>query len=253
VKIKSIVIFSLFLGAHSNAIAPEAQRILNRQNRRIDSPPQGLKANNAALDYRYAAGVERTQSAVNESSAPIETVPVQSVYDGQTIPQSKMAPRDERGLGQYLGDRNLGIGFISAGAYGVFGTEVDLAIDRHWSAGLGIGTGMTYRTWGFHSRYLFRPSSLTGFVEAGYTNWYLHKASITGEAVYPQHMAQRFLSDSSGKYVSGARAHLVYPGFGILYKHRSGMGAIAQIQYFINTSGGLQGALGGSAGLYLYF
>lgn len=233
----------------SFSLSPEAQRILSRQNRKIDSPPSGLKADKANLDYRYAKGVERTE-AVSSPSESIQRVPVDSVYKET---ESKAAIKDERGLGQFLGERNLGIGLISAGAYGIFGAEVDLTVSNNWTAGLGIGTGMTYRTWGFHSRYLFRPSALTGFVEAGYSNWYLHKASKTGEAIYPQHMADRFLTNSSGAYVSGARAHLVYPGFGILYKHRSGMGAIAQVQYFINTSGGLQGALGASAGLYLYF
>jgi hypothetical protein len=66
-------------------------------------------------------------------------------------------------------------------------------------------------------------------------------------------MSERFLENKNGLLYPGTRAHLLYPGLGILYKHKSGIGFIAQVQYFINASGGFTGALGASSGIYMFF
>lgn len=241
----SIALYSVICPL-SMALSPEAKAVLDKKNRTLPAPPKSLKANSADPDYRYAQAIERSEA----SEAQLEEAPVTSVY---AQPQSKAALRDERGLSQFLGERNLGVGFVGGGAYGIFGAEIDLRVEDQWTAGLGIGTGMTYRTWGIHARYLFRQSHLTGFVEGGYSNWHVSKVSQTGGELYPRYMSDRFLKNKFGALPEGQRAHLIYPGFGMLYKHSSGMGAIAQVQYFINTSGGLQGALGASAGLYMFF
>jgi hypothetical protein len=236
----------------TNLPANEVSRILNKDNRNLDNPPASLRANNESSDMRYATGIKRTQAALN-SGESLETVPVQSTEPSFQTPQYTARYRPSRALSEWFGERNLGVGFIGGGAYGVFGAETDLKITDDWSAGIGVGTGMSYRTWGLHGRYLFRQSPLTGFIEGGYANWYVYKVSKTGREVYPQHMSERFLERKNGVLLPGTRAHLLYPGVGMLYKHKSGMGAMAQVQYFINASGGFTGALGASGGLYMFF
>jgi hypothetical protein len=246
---KSLPFIILTLSFQSSA--NEVSKILAKNNRNLDNPPASLKANSESSQYRYATGIKRTEEALNQDEK-LETVPVQGLEPVYQAPRSSARFRTG-GLSEWAGERNFGVGFIGGGAYGIFGAETDLKVTDDWTAGLGIGTGMSYRTWGLHGRYLFRQTPLTGFVEGGYSNWYVYKVSKTGKEVFPQHMAERFLEKRDGSLVAGTRAHLLYPGFGLLYKHKSGMGFVAQVQYFINASGGFSGALGASSGLYLFF
>jgi hypothetical protein len=237
------------------ALSPEAASILSKKNRRLESPPKALRASEANVDLRYASGRSRLASSPSaQDSADLESVPVTSPNDYINTPIGGSSMSFDYSPNRSKLDRTFGLGFVSAGAYGVFGAEVDFALLDEWTFGFGVGTGMNYSTWGLHSRYLLRKSSaFTPFVELGYANWRIEKVSNRGGDVMPSHLAQRFFSkNSDGRLISGDTAHIVYPGFGISYMLSSGLTLSAQGQYMIHL-GDFSGGLTGSAGIYFYF
>lgn len=249
-----IALCSAFLSTASFAasLSPEAARILSKKNRKLEAPPKSLKASEANVDLRYASGQKRL--AANDAPSgnlELETIPVTN-------------PSDYRNSGGSLGfdfestrasklDRIFGFGFMSAGAYGVFGAEIDFALMENWTFGFGVGTGMDYASWGFHSRYLFQKNALSPFVELGYANWHLEKVSRRNKSLTPSHLARRFFSnDGSNKLKGGDTAHIFYPGFGVSYMMNSGLSLVAQGQYMIHLED-FNGGLTASAGIYYYF
>jgi len=228
------------------ALSPEAARILSKKNRKLSAPPKSLKANQANVDLRYASGRKR-MAASND----VQTIPVTNPSDYSS--QSPTMSFEYSSSASKL-ERVFGLGFVAAGAYGVFGVETDFSLMDAWTFGFGLGTGMTYSSWGAHSRYLFRQGeALTPFVELGYSNWHLGKLSSREADILPLHLANRFFQKNpNGSLVEGDTAHIIYPGFGVNYIMKSGLAVTAQVQYMIHLRD-FSGGLAGSTGLYYYF
>ncbi len=147
----------------------------------------------------------------------------------------------------------LGLGFVGAGAYGLFGAELELALTPQWSAGFGIGTGLSYSTWGAYTRFYFSGrESLQAYGQFGYSNWHVGKANSDVADIRPAYLSERFLQDEGGDVPPDATAHLVYPAIGVLYQHRDGLAFGAQLMYFISATS-FQGAPGGALSFYYYF
>jgi hypothetical protein len=189
---------------------------------------------------------------IQTPATALQEVPVQSVESSRRA--ELRAERRQSRVGEYAfsGERVFGIGFVGAGPYGIFGTEFDFAVEEQLSVGFGIGTGMTYSTWGLQARKYFQGGRLNTFVQAGYANWYMGRVSNRDFEVRPQYIAERFFDQDSRGYKEGSRVHVAYPGLGVLFQHSSGLAAIVQIQYLLSLSD-FSGALSGSAGLYFYF
>ena len=154
----------------------------------------------------------------------------------------------------FSGERVFGLGLIGAGAYGVFGVETDFAVNQELSVGFGLGTGMTYSTWGLYSRFFLKQGArINTFFQVGYANWFLGKAPTGTGQINPNFLTERFFTrNANGVVLESQRAHLIYPGIGVMYQHASGLAASVQLQYMISIkdfSGGLFGAMG----LYYYF
>lgn len=256
---KSNVVFAALLGLSvvpsAMALSPEAANILSRKNRRLEAPPRALRASEANVDLRYASG--RSRLAANSSSgndSELESIPVTSPSDYINTPRSGGSMSFDYDTGHSKLDRIFGLGFVSAGAYGVFGAELDFSLLNEWTFGFGVGTGMNYSSWGLHSRYIVRKSAaFTPFIEIGYANWRLDKVSNRNGEVLPAHLAERFFSkDGSGKLLSGDTAHIIYPGMGISYMLATGLSLSGQAQYMVNL-GDFSGGLTGSAGIFYYF
>jgi hypothetical protein len=154
--------------------------------------------------------------------------------------------------GRDKSERVFGMGFMSAGAYGVFGAEVDFALLEEWTFGFGVGTGMDFSSWGVHSRYVMRKAALSPFVELGYANWRLGKVSERTSDALPSYLARRFFEPKEGGGVTSSTAHILYPGIGVSYMFPSGMTLVGQAQYMVQLRD-FSGGLTGSAGLYYYF
>lgn len=253
-----VTVLGLFLIPQAMALSPEAANILSKKNRRLQAPPRALRASEANVDLRYASGRSRLASSNSSSSygSELESVPVTSPNDYINTPPGGSASMSfdyGNGSNSKL-DRVFGLGFVSAGAYGVFGAELDFSLLDEWTFGFGVGTGMNYSSWGLHSRYLLRKSAaFTPFVELGYANWRLDKISSRRGEVLPAHLAERFFSkNKSGRLDQGDTAHIVYPGFGVSYMLASGLSLVGQAQYMIHL-GDFSGGLTGSAGVYYYF
>lgn len=239
------------MSAQAASLSPEAVRILSRKNRRLEAPPRDLRASEANVDLRYASGQRRL--AANDAPAgnlELETIPVTNPRDYMRSGSSSAALSfDYESRRASKLDRVFGLGFVSAGAYGVFGAELDFSLLESWTFGFGIGTGMDYSSWGLHSRYLFRKAALTPFVELGYANWNLQKVSQRNNEVMPAHLAKRFFGSVDS---DGGTAHIFYPGIGLNYMLDSGLSLAAQAQYMIHLKD-FSGGLTASAGIYYYF
>lgn len=236
----------------AESLSPEALRVLSKKNRKLEAPPKALKASEANVDLRYASGQRRLSANDSQSdNLELETIPVTNPSDYIQKPGTGMS-FDYSGRRSSKLDRVFGLGFVSAGAYGVFGAEMDFALMQDWTFGFGLGTGMDYSSWSAHSRYLFRKAALTPFVELGYANWHLGKVSERNQNLVPSSLAKRFFSKNGAAPTGDETAHIIYPGFGINYLLNTGLSLIAQAQYMIHL-GDFSGGLTGSAGIYYYF
>jgi len=247
----------------SSSYADRTQQIFDRNNRVLESPPKSLRSRDDEMDRRVqkekrrwlaseTAEPKSDSETLEISTPPLEEVPVRAA---DTARRAELrAQRRESRVGDYAfsGERVFGIGFVGAGAYGIFGTEFDFAVEENLSVGFGIGTGMTYSTWGLQARKSFQGGRLNTFVQVGYANWYMGRVSERDFEVRPQYIADRFFEKKASRFVEGSRVHLAYPGLGVLFQHSSGLAAIVQIQYLLSLSD-FAGALSGSAGLYFYF
>lgn len=266
VKVCKSFICSVAVGAavSANAVSPRTAEIFRKERRELSPPPRKLRANSENADLRYATGAERVSRKLaseeedRESRSASATASIESDDEDERdegAPFRRFKPRarsvfPRRSQG-YSGDRTFGLGFLGAGAYGVFGAEVDFGVTRDWSAGFGVGTGMSYSTWGAHGRYYFQNARWSPLVEVGYAQWHLGRAPVDGSAVLPSHLT-KILFAPNGRLRDSSTAHVIYPGMGVLYQHRSGLAAIAELQYFISATN-FTGALFGTMGAYFYF
>jgi hypothetical protein len=261
------------------AVSRKVAEIFRKDNRELPPPPKSLRASAADPDERFKAGVSRLTDKPAAASTPKASVVKKNEEDDDapetvsvkapsvdestwsTLPKASATEsarpslrraRPHRDYVSFDGRRTFGIGFMGAGAYGVFGAEVDFGLNEQWTAGFGLGTGMSYNTWGAHARYFIQTAKWSPLIEGGFARWNMGKVPVDGESVIPNHISQRFFADSNGVIPSPRAIYILYPGVGVLYQHRSGLAALLELQYFIHASN-FAGGLFGTTGVYYYF
>jgi len=285
-----LIIIALFSPLAARALSSQAERIFSKERRVIPPPPRTLLAERGPptpgrYAYRVATESSRTSRAprqpaaahrkkykdievstqpvkeeeieeVAEEASAVEEQPVTEPYaKKKSKKRSSQSENGEYGANtdsEVERDKNFGLGLVGGGAYGIFGAEIAFKVDDQWSAGFGLGTGMSYDTWGLQSRYHFREGTFSPFVQGGYANWYLRRISRTGEKVKPEYLANRFFDDKNGQLSEEKRLHLLYGGIGVLYQGTGGVATSVQLQYFIHLRG-FEGGLFGALGVYYYF
>ncbi|MBS1985473.1 MAG: hypothetical protein JST16_15010 [Bdellovibrionales bacterium] len=253
---------ALVMPSMAHAVSSQTAQIFNKENRELEPPPKTLRANSEEASLRFREGSSRIARKVakndeSEASASLEpstieipeTRTVTAPYDGAYTRPRSTARRKSNG---YSGDRFFGLGFMAAGAYGIFGAEVDFTLAPDWSAGFGLGTGMSYNTWAAHARHFFMRGRWSPMLEAGYAQWSVGKIPANKEGVMPGYLSQRFFENADGQIPTARSAYLLYPGIGVLYQHESGLAGIMELQYFVNASD-FSGALYGTFGMYYFF
>ena len=200
--------------------------------------------------------VKDAPAAADEAASEVTVEPI---HDVGTVPQNsspggRPRPRNKHNRsGDVMSDRVFGLGFVGAGAYGVFGGEVEFDFGQRWAGGFGLGTGIDYSSWGLYSRYYLREERIRTFLQMGYANWYMGKVPPRGQEVAPSFITNRFFEKTaSGGFKADNRAHIVYPGIGVFFQQSDGLAAMVQLQYFISATD-FSGALFGSLGVYYYF
>lgn len=249
------------------ALSQRAAEVFDKRNRVMEPPPKSLKANSESKEFRLKTEAERFEKGLQASNDQMETNEVTPMSDGgadnafpnpQKSSRANLAARFKnrdqlrRGKG-FSGDRIFGMGFVGAGAYGIFATEIDFGINDEFAVGGGIGTGMSYSTWGLHTRfYLRQGTEINTFLQFGYANWFMGRAPSSESELAPGYLAQRFFLDRYGRLGSNQRIHLFYPAIGVLYQHESGLAATGQIQYLIHMKD-FFGGIAGAVGFHYYF
>lgn len=266
VQLATLVALGMPLVSH--ALSQKTAEIFQKSRRELGPPPKGLKATEENSSLRYKTAAQRldkkTESDSGDDAFASATLTPSDDFDEEDRPAAASSPRPRRmsrsrGLSLarrtegFDGHRFFGLGFLGAGAYGVFGAEVDFGINRDWTAGFGLGTGMSYNTWGIHGRYFLQKARWSPLVEFGYAQWNLSRVPIDGSGVIPGHLSKIFFENKDG--LGGYQpkvAHIIYPGVGVLYQHRSGLAALFELQYFISATN-FSGGLFGTMGAYFYF
>jgi len=260
-------------------VPDDVSKIFDKNQRRLENPPTALRSNDTNADTRYFSGMKRLNRSVgaedeSQSQVPpsdansLEVMdPITSISNPQPAPTASSRvvivrdgisdSRDQKrqaSLSEYgfNGRRVFGVGFVGAGAYGIFGAEVDFGFGNDWSGGFGIGTGMAYSTWGLHARKTFATGNLTPYFQVGYANWFLSRNPYREDEIYPLYLGEQFLQDKDGNFKVRKRIHLVYPALGLLYQSESGLAFMMHLQYLISALD-FKGALAGSFGMHFYF
>jgi hypothetical protein len=256
--IKNLICGFTFLWMGEIVVSQTASEILNKKNRVFEPPPKSLKANSEDKEFRIKTEAKRVEEGLK--SFPVGDPETNSEsQEGATTStstktlRSKLKNRDaiRRGYG-FSGERVFGLGFVGAGAYGIFAGEIDVAVNDDLSLGAGLGTGMSYSSWGLYARFYMKQSTLSSFFQAGYANWYMGKAPESAEDLAPYYLTKRFFVSETGRLPQSLRIHLLYPAMGVLYQHESGLAITGQLQYLINIQD-FFGGLAGSLGFHYYF
>lgn len=227
--INLFLVFASLVSCSVFAVSPKVQKIFDRKpaSTPAASSPQAKK------DFEYQGELPDAEERTD-------------YY--QQLREKKRS----RGVPAFDGERVFGIGFRGAGAYGIFGAEFELGIDENLGFGLGIGTGMSYSAWASHLRYYFKSKGrVNTFFQAGYANWFLGKVPDDVLEIRPFYLGERFFETDGALAIK--RVHIMYPAVGVLFQHESGLAAELLLQYLINLSGGLNGALYGGFGWSYYF
>jgi hypothetical protein len=262
----------LFFLPISTLAQDRTSEIFNRGKRVLSPPSRNLKSNSANMDYRLQSETQRINRRPDASDptqegdlltqgvqpmSPVPSSPATATSDAsQTKYKANSSRRDRFSSRTTVRDptglRIFAIGFVGAGAYGIFGTEAEFSIDEKISLGLGLGTGMTYATWGLHGKYVFNSSGrINTFFQAGYAHWYFGKVPSTRGTVKPNYLAERFFSEN-GNLVAGRSVDLIYPGIGVQVLGQGGLAFSTQLQYLISLRD-FSGGLFGSLALHYYF
>ncbi len=259
-------VFATLGSAHfAMATTARAAEILNKKNRVFEPPSKNLKADRESKEFRYKAEAQRVENGLRNQPASesmtagfatesdFENLDSSSTTTSSKSLRAKMKNRDSirRGYG-FSGERVFGVGFVGAGAYGIFAGEVDVAVNDSFSIGAGLGTGMSYSTWGLYGRMFLKQGPLSSFFQFGYSNWFMGKAPNNAEDLAPYYLTKRFFLSENGELPESLRIHLAYPAVGILYQHESGLAMTAQLQYLINMQD-FFGGIAGSLGFHYYF
>lgn len=175
------------------------------------------------------------------------------VSERPTVADMRERRRGEYRRDEFASDQVFGIGLVAAGVYGLFGVELDFKIKENASVGFGLGTGMSYDTWGLYYRHrLYRGQKIDTFFQAGFATWQASRASSRGRTPKPSYLAKKFLTDDDGNFESGEQAYIVYPAFGAIYQFDSGPAIFAAVQYLMRADE-FRAALYGMLGTTFYF
>lgn len=250
-----VLVFAVAPSVHAGSLSRRIAQIFNRDERVMDPPPKSLTADpEVRAGRKQLPSDDEVDEARSGGSDALATVPVESADSGVARSRSgrpRLARSRRHGREAADDQRIVSLGLVGAGAYGIFGAELEFVFSPQWSGGLGIGTGMAYSSWGVFSRYSFKSGPLTPFFQMGYAHWQVAGKPAADEKVQPGYLAERFLSDKDGIIPNGS-AHIIYPGLGVLFQHPSGIGVMAQLQYFVSAPS-FQGAPAGSFGFYYSF
>ncbi len=245
-SIAKLLTVSIFLLSSSGwALPRDVSKIFDRNKRRLDAPPSELRSDEVGGEGRYQTAEDSLDEVMKvEPNASQKEIRINSGRNEQ---------RQEQ-LDRYAfsGKRIFGVGFVGAGAYGIFGGEVDFGFGNEWSGGLGIGTGMAYATWGVHARRYFQQGNLTPYFQVGYANWIMNRDPYREDEIYPLYLGEQFLQNSDGSWKVRKRIHLIYPAIGVLFQSSSGISFNMHLQYLISALD-FKGALAGSFGMHFYF
>jgi hypothetical protein len=251
---RSWILLLAFTSMQAQALSNETAKIFSKKNRKLAAPPKSLRADKENPAVRFNEGAERSPaSEAAVDSQPVQAMPEFKDPDLQSYWDSRSERREDR-LTKFAfsGQRTFGLGFVGAGAYGVFGMEFDFTAGQDWSFGFGLGTGMTYSTWALHGRYFLKQGRLSSFLEAGYANWYMGKVPTSASTDSSNYLLKRFVYDGGRAPSAASRANIIYPGLGLLYQNTSGLAAMAQLQYMISARD-FSGGLFAASGIYYYF
>lgn len=256
-----------------SALPNDVSQVFDRNKRKLDTPPSSLRSDDVNAETRYSVAEDSLEDAMQVNTdaegatqTDLDSQPIQDLSGGEDDtyvypPKRKVVVNSElrsqeraAKLEEYAfsGKRIFGVGFIGAGAYGIFGAEIDFGFNDEWTGGLGIGTGMTYATWGLHARRFFQQGSLTPYFQVGYANWVMNSAPREEKDVFPLYLGEQFLLDNDGNYKVGEHVHLVYPAIGVIFQSSSGLAFQLHLQYLLSALN-FTGALAGSFGFYFYF
>lgn len=235
----------IFAASVAHALPQDVSSVFDKNKRRLDAPPSELRSNDVGGESRYISADESLDEVMkvdqHTDKKVIRVNPVRS--------EQRQAQLQRYG---FSGRRVFGVGFVGAGAYGIFGGEVDFGFGNEWSGGFGIGTGMAYATWGVHARKYFQEGSLTPYFQAGYANWIMNRNPVREDEIYPLYLGEQFLMNSDGSWKVKERIHLIYPAIGVLFQSSSGISFNLHLQYLISALD-FTGALAGSFGMHFYF
>jgi len=235
----------VFVASASHALPQDVSNVFDKNKRRLDAPPSELRSDDVGGDERYQVADESLNVIMqvddNTDKKVVRVNPARSEQRQNSLQRYA-----------FSGKRIFGVGFVGAGAYGIFGGEVDFGFGNEWSGGFGIGTGMAYSTWGIHARKYFQEGSLTPYFQAGYANWIMNRNPVRESEIYPLYLGEQFLMNSDGSWKVKKRIHLIYPAIGVLFQSSSGISFNLHLQYLISALD-FTGALAGSFGLHFYF
>lgn len=248
--------------ADAFALSTQVSDIFRKDRRELEPPPRSLRATAENSAVRYSNGNARLARKTDEEDENVGSASA-SLFgnDDEDAPEAKPRRQSYRARSTsmarrhqgFVGDRYFGLGFVGAGAYGVFGGEVEFGVvPPDWTFGFGVGTGMSFSTWGLHARYFLEQARWSPLVELGYAQWSLGRVPADGLSVSPTHLSHLLFEDRKGEITRSRTAHLIYPGIGVLYQHKSGLAALFELQYMISARNFL-GALYGTFGFFFYF
>lgn len=243
----------------SHAYSAKTQEIINRKNRTLQSPSKDITAYQEDAVARYNSESRRLSGnrtdieGVDNPDPTSESAKKKAEEEKDTEDSEGSKKVKHRSAFDFSGDRTFAVGFVGGSSYGIFGLDFEMGVNDSWAFGGGLGTGMSYSTWDLHGKYYFNSTSkVNPYAQFGYANWNMRRVSRTGEKGRPEYLTDRFFSDKDGNITHAQSRHLVYPGLGVLFLDKSGLGASAQIVYLISLNNSA-GALYGGVGLHLYF
>ena len=244
-----VAIVSVSIAPESALALPnDVSKVFDKNKRQLDSPPSGLRSDSVGADQRYAEAEDSIEEVMQVDTQTDQ----KTVVVNETSTSRKQLRQGSLQQYAFSGKRIFGVGFVGAGAYGIFGGEVDFGFGNDWSGGFGIGTGMAYATWGLHARKYFHEGNLTPYFQAGYASWIMNRDPYREDEIYPLYLGEQFLQNSDGSWKVRERVHLIYPAIGVLFQSSSGISFNMHLQYLISALN-FTGALAASFGMHFYF
>lgn len=141
--------------------------------------------------------------------------------------------------------KRFGIGAAAAGPHGLFGAEVDVNITPECSVGLGMGTGVEYRTAMAKIRYFLPGEWVSPYLAVGAARWWADRAAP--ERLSPPLLVDQFIPGGNTQF----DVVLVYPALGVQFMQSTGVSFFAEVQYLFQLFD-FRNALYAGAGVHWY-